>query len=75
MLEFTLQRAIMHRRRRNMKRPFILLFAPAIVLASFTGCRRSLEPPPLSDDQRREFMEQLEEVDRLEGEAFDSGEP
>lgn len=48
-----------------MKRLEILLVA-AIALASPAGCSRSSEPKQLSGDERREFMEQLEEVRRME---------
>ncbi len=48
-----------------MKRLGILLLA-TIALASPAGCSRSSEPKPLSGDDRREFMEQLEEVRQME---------
>ena len=48
-----------------MKRLGILLVA-AIALASPAGCSRNSEPKQLSGDERREFMEQLEEVRRME---------
>ncbi|MDZ7616895.1 MAG: hypothetical protein U1E05_07825 [Patescibacteria group bacterium] len=48
-----------------MERLAIPLLA-AFLLASATGCGRSSEPKPLSGDERREFMEQLEEVRRME---------
>ena len=48
-----------------MKRLGTLMVA-AIVLALPAGCSRSSEPKPLSGDERREFMQQLEEVRQME---------
>ncbi len=55
-----------------MRRASIVIVATAIATVSFAGCGRGVQPTPLSSDERQEFVEQLEEADRMELEGFDS---
>ncbi len=47
-------------------RKFVLLLAVLIAVSSFGGCRRSLEPKPLTAEEECEYLKRLEEVSASE---------